>query len=201
MLAIDCGANIGVHTIEWAKHMTGWGSVMAIEAQERIYYALAGNIAINNCFNARALHAAATDKGGILKMPQPEYLAVGSLGSFELRQSASTEFIGQSIDYSEGGLHPVQAIAIDGLELPRIDLIKMDIEGMEIEALAGAAQSIAAHKPVLLIETIKSDARALFNWLVERDYRLFELWDGVLAVQASDPILPQVKCNEWKSRP
>src|ERR1700694_797456 len=29
VLAIDCGANIGVHTIEWAKRMTGWGSVLA----------------------------------------------------------------------------------------------------------------------------------------------------------------------------
>src|ERR1700756_1782003 len=41
VLAIDCGANIGVHTIEWAIAMTGWGSVLAVEAQERIYYALA----------------------------------------------------------------------------------------------------------------------------------------------------------------
>src|SRR4029077_805034 len=50
VFAIDCGANIGIHTIEWAKTMTGWGSVLAIEAQERIFYALAGNISINNCF-------------------------------------------------------------------------------------------------------------------------------------------------------
>jgi hypothetical protein len=55
VVAVDCGANVGVHTIEWARHMTGWGVVLAIEAQERIYYALAGNIAINNCFNARAI--------------------------------------------------------------------------------------------------------------------------------------------------
>ena len=64
VLAIDCGANIGVHTIEWAKAMTGWGSVLAIEAQERIYYALAGNIAINNCFNAFAIHAAVSSESG-----------------------------------------------------------------------------------------------------------------------------------------
>src|SRR5215472_6781204 len=40
-VAVDCGANIGVHTIEWAKHTTGWGAVLAFEAQERVYYALA----------------------------------------------------------------------------------------------------------------------------------------------------------------
>lgn len=52
VVAVDCGANLGVHTVEWAKHMTDWGVVLAFEAQERIYYALAGNITINNCFNA-----------------------------------------------------------------------------------------------------------------------------------------------------
>ena len=40
---VDCGANIGIMTLEWAKAMTGWGSVLAIEAQERVFYALAGN--------------------------------------------------------------------------------------------------------------------------------------------------------------
>src|SRR4051794_18121485 len=34
VIAIDCGANIGVHTIEWASAMTGWGTVLAVEAQE-----------------------------------------------------------------------------------------------------------------------------------------------------------------------
>ena len=47
------GANIGVHTVEWARHMYGWGNVIAIEAQERLYYSLCGNISLNNCLNVR----------------------------------------------------------------------------------------------------------------------------------------------------
>ena len=54
VIALDCGANIGVHTIEWAKNMTEWGEVFSFEPQEKIYYALSGNIAINNCFNVTA---------------------------------------------------------------------------------------------------------------------------------------------------
>src|SRR5215471_4238878 len=125
VFAIDCGANIGIHTVEWAKCMTGWGSVLAVEAQERIYYALAGNIAINNCFNATAINAAITDRTGMLMMPQPDYLTPASFGSLELRKSNNTEFIGQPIDYSEGKLLPVQGITIDSLQLPRIDFIKV----------------------------------------------------------------------------
>src|SRR5277367_5619149 len=115
VLAVDCGANIGVHTLEWARSMTGWGSVIAIEAQERIFYALAGNLALNNCFNARAIFAAVMASDGMMQMPAPNYLAPGSFGSLELRRAVGNEFIGQAIDYSEGGLTEVRTLAIDSL--------------------------------------------------------------------------------------
>ena len=69
VVAVDCGANIGVHTIEWAKKINGWGTVVAIEAQERIFYALAGNIALNNCFNAIAVFAAVSADRGSMRVP------------------------------------------------------------------------------------------------------------------------------------
>ncbi len=90
LVAVDCGANLGVHTVEWAKYMTDWGVVLAFEAQERIYYALAGNVAINNCFNARAVHAAVSSRSGAMKIPQPNYLANASFGSLELKKTRTT---------------------------------------------------------------------------------------------------------------
>src|SRR3974390_1071608 len=38
VVALDCGANIGVHTVTWARRLTGWGKVFAFEAQECLYY-------------------------------------------------------------------------------------------------------------------------------------------------------------------
>ena len=84
VIAIDCGANIGVHTIEWSKAMHGWGEVIAFEAQERIYYALAGNIAMNNCFNARAIFAAVGAEDGVIPVPSPDYFSPSSFGSLEI---------------------------------------------------------------------------------------------------------------------
>jgi len=193
VLAIDCGANIGVHTIEWAKHMTDWGSVLAVEAQERIYYALTGNIAINNCFNAVALNAAISDVPGTLKIPRPDYLVPSSFGSLELRRTSNTEYIGQPVDYSERNLVAVEAISIDSLKLPRIDFMKIDIEGMEMEALAGAVESIAQHRPAMLIESIKSDADALQKWLKQHDYIIFKIDINILAVHKEDRILPHFR--------
>jgi hypothetical protein len=67
------------------RHGNGWGSVIAIEAQERIYYALAGNIAINNCFNAIAMHAAVSSEPGVMQIPTPDYFQPSSFGNLELK--------------------------------------------------------------------------------------------------------------------
>lgn len=191
-VAIDCGANIGVHTIEWATAMTGWGSVLAIEAQERIYYALAGNIAINNCFNAFALHAAVSSEAGSIKIPNPNYLVASSFGSLELRQNERNEFIGQTIDYTNN-MADVRKVAIDDFNLPRVDFIKLDIEGMELEALAGARATIERCLPILWIEKIKTDATQLRQWLDQRGYHLIEAGINLLAVHRTDRTLGEIK--------
>src|SRR6185312_8557748 len=193
VVAIDGGANIGVHTVEWATAMTGWGSVIGIEAQERIYYALAGNIAINNCFNAIAMHAAVSSEPGILQIPNPDYFTPSSFGSLELRQSAKNEFIGQTVDYSEGTTVPVQKITLDSLNLPRVDLIKIDVEGMEFEALQGARTILEKNRPILLVESIKSGREALTAFLTERGYHVVEAGINLMCIHTSDETLTQLK--------
>jgi FkbM family methyltransferase len=189
VVVIDCGANIGVHTVEFAKHMTGWGSVLGFEAQERIYYALAGNIAINNCYNARAIHAALTSKPGTMKIPNPNYTQAGSFGSLELRKRDNTEWIGQPIDYSENRMVDVQAISLDSLNFSRLDLVKIDVEGMELEVLVGGAKCIKRYHPILQIETLKSDQNALRIWLEKLGYSVASRGINFLAIHENDRCL------------
>jgi FkbM family methyltransferase len=191
VVAIDCGANIGVHTIEWAKMMTGWGSVLAIEAQERIYYALAGNIAINNCFNALAVHGAVSSDSGVMQIPNPNYFVPSSFGSLELRQRQGNEFIGQQIDYQN--TVRVRKLKLDEFELPRVDLIKIDIEGMEIEAIEGASRTIAASRPIMLIEKIKTDATQLGSLLQTLGYEVIEAGINLLAIHSGDRTLSEIR--------
>jgi len=191
VLAIDCGANIGVHTIEWAIAMTGWGTVFAIEAQERIYYALAGNIAINNCFNAMAIHAAVSSESGVMTIPSPNYLTPASFGSLELRQRANNEFIGQAINYTENTAE-IRKVALDEFNLPRVDFIKLDVEGMELEALEGAEQTIKSSRPILLVEKIKSNSEELHRWFSDRGYVLREVGINILAIHSEDKTLTEL---------
>jgi len=192
VVAIDGGANIGTHTVEWAKAMTGWGSVLAIEAQERIYYALAGNIAINNCFNARAIHGALAQQRGIMKIPTLDYTLPGSFGSFGLKDQNQTNLVGQAIDTSEANAIDVQAVSVDSLGLDRVDLIKLDIEGMELEALEGATHCIASSYPILMVEWTSSDKNRLRSWMENLHYSVFEQDMNFIAVHQTDKCLEHI---------
>jgi FkbM family methyltransferase len=189
VIAIDCGANIGVHTVEWSKEMAAWGEVIAIEAQERIYYALAGNITLNNLFNAKAIYAAVGKQDGNISVPLPNYFVASSFGSLEIRKKNNTEFIGQHIDYTEEHCVNTKMICIDGLNLNRLDLIKIDIEGMEIEALIGAEKSIKKFKPQLIIEKIKSEQNQLIELLEKYEYKIFHSDINLIAINKSDPAI------------
>lgn len=186
VVAIDAGANLGVHTLEWAKTMHGWGRVTAIEAQERVFYALAGNIALNNCLNASAIHAALGAEHGTLDIPVPDYLKPGSFGSLELKKRERTEFIGQTIDYSPENCFNVRLVPLDALETGRVDFIKIDVEGMELEVLDGARQIIERCRPAMMIEAIKTDQTALFELLTNYGYRVYKHHLNFIAIHSTD---------------
>lgn len=191
VVAIDCGANVGVHTVEWARTMYGWGEVVAFEAQEKVYYALAGNIAINNCFNATAYHGAVGAACGKLDIPVPDYFSPSSYGSLELKQRTGTEFIGQKIDYAK--TRPVTMYTLDSLALPRVDFIKIDVEGMEEEVLAGAADLLARCRPAMLIEIIKSNVAAIEATLQARGYLHYRLGINLLAIHRDSPMAQGIR--------
>jgi hypothetical protein len=70
LMVVDGGANIGNHTVAWANAIRGWGDIIAIEPQKRVYYALCGNIAINNCSNADAFRAVLDAEPGETEIPE-----------------------------------------------------------------------------------------------------------------------------------
>lgn len=192
VVAIDCGANIGVHTIEWARRMGAWGSVISIEAQERIFYALAGNIALNNCFNAQAIWAAVGGTAEPVRVPKLDHARPSSFGSVALKPGGQVEFVGQAIDYSSDGTTEVRCIPLDLLGLKRVDFIKVDVEGMELDVLAGAREILRRAKPIVVVEFIKSDKTQLRSMLQTLGYRLFELRMDLLAIHQSDKALDHI---------
>jgi len=188
VVAIDAGANIGVHTIEWAKMLGSGGSVIAFEAQRAIYHALCGNIAINNCFNVSAHNYALGAGEDHIEIPVPDYNRPASFGSLELKQHDRSEFIGQQLMHTTG----VKVISIDMLGLDQCDFMKIDVEGMEMEVLEGALDTIEANKPIMLIEYIKVDKDELTAWLGNRGYDVYSFNHNFIAVHKSDKMAKHI---------
>lgn len=193
VVALDGGANIGVHTLEWARHMHGWGRVLAFEAQEIVYYALAGNIALNNVLNARARLAALGETCGEARVPRPDYFKPSSFGSLELRQRAGTEFIGQAISYDAADCDSVPMTSIDALALPRVDLIKLDVEGYEADVLRGARHTLETQKPIMIVEIIKSDRTGIEATFASHGYNVLPIGINILAIHRDDPVLQHIR--------
>ncbi len=165
--------------------------VHAFEAQEKIFYALAGNIILNNCLNASAKHLALGSSNGKITIPEPDYLKPASFGSFEIKKSKNNEFIGQIIDYANANKE-IDLITLDSLDLTRVDLIKIDVEGMEEEVLNGAKNLIGTFKPIIFIEVIKSSIENLINLLDGFGYKYLRLGMNILAIHQDDECMDKI---------
>ena len=187
VVALDCGANIGIHSVEWAREMYGWGTVIAFEAQEPIYYALCGNLALNNCLNASARHVALGAEAGTIDVPKLDYHNPGSFGSLELRMREGNEYLGQTVNYEPEACTRVPLITLDSFGFERVDFVKIDVEGMELEVIDGAMQLIEKHKPVLLLEYVKSDSDKILQIFRDLGYATYQLGINVLLIHLDDP--------------
>jgi FkbM family methyltransferase len=178
---LDVGANIGINTVAWGKALlidnVITGTVTAFEPQERNYYALAGNIALNNLLNTRAIMAAVTTKSGKIKIPVMDHSLEGSFGGLSLIEHR--ESIGQKVSFEEENMMEVRAIALDDIG-GRVDMIKIDVEGMEPQILDGAQKLIARERPVIIAEHIFCGHTEIRKRL--EDYRAFILQDNVCGV-------------------
>ncbi|WP_168991623.1 FkbM family methyltransferase [Paraburkholderia sp. UYCP14C] len=149
---LDVGANIGLVAVPCASLLASkGGSVIAFEAQRIVFYMLAANCVANNLLNLHCYHLAVSDSNTVLQIPPMTYTEVRDFGMVQFGSTAE-------LDQSDGsdrtlvGKETVKAIEIDSLELTRVDLMKIDVEGMEMRVLEGAKRTIATHRPILWIE-------------------------------------------------
>ena len=186
-VVLDGGANIGVMTVEWAQHMRDWGSVIAVEMQRRVFYALAGNIAIHNCFNAEARQIALGDRDAEIDVPMVDYTRPASIGSVGLKWAAD---VGQEPSASER----VSLRRIDSFGLPRLDLLKLDVEGAEVEVLKGASDTLLRCRPYIMAERMKS--ADLEAHLAGLGYRVAPNEKNLLAMPADDPNWARIRVRQ-----
>lgn len=146
-VCIDIGANIGAITIPLAQKVGSGGLVVAIEPQQQIFYSLCGNIALNNLSNVTTLQRAVSNKEEMVWVPTVDYSLEGNFGGVSLESQNELKQLGAA-----NKAYPVATLTIDQLNLIKANLIKVDVEGMELEVLEGALKTIYRSKPYLYVE-------------------------------------------------
>lgn len=161
-VVIDAGANIGGHTMNFAYSVGEQGKVIAFEPQSFIFNILTTNILLNN-FSSRVnqykLALSNTIKRG--KMEATEYrekLIKTEKGMYGWHLDGSPI----SVNYGGSGIsnlnslknkgENINIVTIDSLNLPKLNLIKIDIQGSELEALEGGVKTLNKFKPTIFIE-------------------------------------------------
>jgi FkbM family methyltransferase len=169
-VVVEVGANLGTHTVPLAKAVPE-GKVIALEAQRVIFQLLCANATLNDLTNVIALHKAASNRTGTLMLPSCDYASPWNYGSFSLDRGFSTEgdFAGET------AAEKVATARLDdllpGLELERLDLLKIDAEAHEREILEGAAATIAKYRPVIFVENNdEKHGDALIGLIAGMDY-------------------------------
>lgn len=177
----DVGANIGTHSLALAKVFGDKIKVRSFEAQSSIYNMLCGTVALNNLSNVRPHNLAVSDSSGeTIEIQLPDYTKVNNFGGFEVKPPKNSD--NHSMKFS-GRSEVVQTVHLDSFN-ESVDVIKMDIEGMEHVAILGAINILKDHRPCLYIEIIKTDKIALLEVLKDNNYVMYSRKDDILCIPA-----------------
>jgi FkbM family methyltransferase len=182
---VDVGANIGLFALRAASLVGPNGRVVAVEPGADALRMLHSNLAVNPQFRQIEVHPIAlADK----------------VGTATLHHSADG-YDPQAFTLLDDGSagEVVETLTLDELMRrsgnPKVDAIKIDVEGFEPMVLAGALETIRAHRPKIVFEMNAPPAlrqgnqNQAWDMLAAENYRFQLLVDGRLVDQATAPTI------------
>lgn len=157
----DVGANVGFFTLLAARLVGQKGEVFAFEPYGPVTEILRENIGINSLNNVTVVPKGVGSNTGVL-----EFIPQGStMGHFALNAGSLPKQFN-----SDSPSIPVPVVSLDDFvqDIPAPDVIKIDVEGAELDVLRGAERLLSSgNKPVVIVELQTSEianaARVIFE--------------------------------------
>lgn len=145
----DVGANVGFFTILGARLVGPQGRVVAFEPVPACARAVARNIELNGFAHAEIRAEAVGARTGADRL-----LVVGEASWSHLASTGRHADVREEIE--------VTVVAIDELvaagAIPPPDVVKIDTEGAELQAIAGMRDTLARYRPALICELHDTNA-------------------------------------------
>ena len=143
---IDVGAHCGGFSIPFES---SFATIIAIEPLPSNYHALEGNIALNRLQRkVRAFNVAAAEARA-----QARFFVDGDEKSSLVPTERATRIIDVELRSIDDLLHEAGEVAAD------VRLIKIDVEGAELQVLNGARRLLAEASPIVILEANTAAAR------------------------------------------
>ena len=157
---VDVGANVGNHVIWYAQHLAP-AAILPVEPNAAAIRLLDENLAANGVEGV-------IDRRGI-------GLGVGRAEGRFRAETPDADNLGATSLMADGA-GDLRVVTLDALlGDTRIDFLKIDAEGMELDVLAGAARVIARDRPVIWIEIQRANIlRFAQRWCRANGYRLVD---------------------------
>lgn len=194
MTVVDVGANIGLYTLLFGMRVGAHGAVHSFEAESLNFNRLRQNVRLNEMDQVRANHLGVFSSSGTIDLNvYPErFAAWHTIGSPQLPDPDDPSRIVRPIKVEQ-----VQAVSLDDYcaenSIQRIDLLKVDVEGAEMDVLLGCEQLIAEDRiGCILFEASRPQIEGMgrqpdevFKHLIERRFRIFSLSAGQLSEEVA----------------
>lgn len=164
-VVIDVGANIGNHSVFFGKYVAS--HVIAIEPNQELLAVLErnlrGNLRDPSSWSIVACALGATEGVGLVEVPEG---AGRNLGMARIRPlPAGHERVG-SVTVTTLDRVVATYYGRGRLEAP-VGLIKVDVEGMELDVLRGAAATVARFGPDIVVEARTAPEKAAVDEILE----------------------------------
>ncbi|MDR7571021.1 MAG: FkbM family methyltransferase [Armatimonadota bacterium] len=169
MTVVDVGANLGYFTLIAARAVGPTGRVIALEPFPESYRLLQKNIKTNNQRNVFPLPLAAGAQPGTAKLYF--YRQANWNGLFT--------HTGEPLGWVNVEVRPLDQILANE---PRVDMIRMDVEGAELEVLEGGRKILDTFGPVIAMEVHPAfigpvGCKQLSRLLSQFGYSVFYAWE------------------------
>ena len=166
-LIVDIGANTGIYSIIGAAFNPS-ASVMAFEPNPVNQVRFRKNIELNNASNVKLINSAVgeSEKQVLLTVPEKEIISDTSSVNKEFAES----FYGGEIKWKQISVAQTSLDAHFAENPQYVDLMKIDVEGYEMNVFDGAKKFFRKNSPVIFCEIFLSEKSKRYFDVFQEEY-------------------------------
>lgn len=176
---VDIGANVGLFSLIASPIVGNEGQVIAFEPSPTTFKRLNENISLNNFKNIDARNLGLSDKKDKLKIS----ISTDGHDAWNTFAPGDAQHFSQTTEVDVDTLDN----QLSSIELSKIKIIKIDVEGWEKFVIMGAKKILIEHAPVVMMEFTETNTFAagymvqdLYDMFTELNYSWFEYVDNTL---------------------